>query len=267
MPTALITGGSSGLGEAFARALAHEGFDLILVARAPEPLTRVADALTVTTGVRVTTVSADLGVRADVDRVAALLSDAERPVDLLVNNAGFGVRAPLAALDTSPHERAIDVMILAVLRLGAAAAHAMAARGTGTIINVSSVAGYMRMGGYSAVKAWVTAYSESLAVELRGSGVRVLAVTPGWVRTAFHARADIDPATVPGALWTTPDVVVRAALGAARRGRVLATPTLRFRLLEGVIRLAPRAGVRWVSGRISSSRHRAAAHQVESGTR
>ena len=116
--------------------------------------------------------SADLGNRDDVQRVAARLASTEQPIDLLVNNAGFGVPYALTNADTTPHEHAIDVMIRAVLVLGAAAGRTMKARGRGTIINVSSTAGYVTMGGYSAVKAWVTVYSEGLANELRAPASR-----------------------------------------------------------------------------------------------
>ena len=135
--------------------------------------------------------TADLGEHSDVEKVAARLADPNAPIDRLVNNAGFGIRTRLTAEDLSPHELGIDVMIRAVLLLSGAAARTMKARGEGSIINVSSTSGFITMNSYSATKAWVRIFSEGLACELAGSGVRVTAVCPGWVRTEFHQRAEI----------------------------------------------------------------------------
>src|SRR6478609_10816211 len=197
MSTALITGGTSGIGAAFARALAARGTDLVLVARNADRLTETAAELTERYGIAVETFPADLGVRDDVVRVADRLASTERPVEMLVNNAGFGLRARMLAEDTTLHEHAIDVMIRAVLLLAGAAGRTMKSRGSGTIINVSSTAGFLTMGHYSAIKAWVTTYTESLSNELRGTGVGVTALCPGWVQTEFHQRADISTRSIP----------------------------------------------------------------------
>lgn len=189
-------------------------------------------------------------------RVAARVASPEAPVDLLVNNAGFGVNAPLLVEDTGPHERAIDVMIRAVLILGAAAGRAMRARGHGAIINVSSTAGFVAMGGYSAIKAWVTTYSEGLAIELARSGVTVTALCPGYVRTEFHARANISTRSLPSPLWLDADDLVKEALVDAARGKVISIPSRRYRAAILAARLAPRTAVRAASARLSSSRHR-----------
>src|SRR5687767_4203635 len=138
MATALITGGTSGIGAAFARALAAHGDDLVLVARDADRLSEMATDLKDRYAVNVETISADLAVRDEVVGIAERLTSAERPIDMLISNAGFGIRAKLTDADTSPHEHAIDVMIRAVLILGAAAGRTMRQRGSGTIINVSS---------------------------------------------------------------------------------------------------------------------------------
>ncbi|RFA23612.1 SDR family NAD(P)-dependent oxidoreductase [Subtercola boreus] len=254
MVLAMVTGGTSGIGAAFARALANRGDDLVIVARDQARLDETALALRTEYGVEVEIISADLADRADVVRVAARLSDATRPVGLLVNNAGFGVHTSLLAEDTTPHERALDVMVRAVLMLGAAAGRAMRTRGTGSIINVSSVAGFITMGSYSAVKAWVASYSQGLAVELAGSGVRVTTLCPGWVRTEFHSRAGIRESSIPEFLWVDVDELVAACLADAAKGKVMSVPSRRFKFLMFVIKHAPRGGIRWASGRISSSR-------------
>jgi short-subunit dehydrogenase len=253
MATALITGGTSGIGAAFARQLAADGTHLVLVARDPARLATTAAELHAAWGINVETLSADLASRADVKRVVARIEDAERPIDMLVNNAGFGVHTPLTAVDTSHHEHAFEVMCRAVLVLGGAAGRSMRGRG-GTIINISSLQTYLATGSYAAIKAWVTAFSQSLSVELRGSGVTVTAVLPGWVRTEWHERAGVRRSSLPGFLWSEPDTVVRIALRDARRGRVVSIPTVRYRVLGWFARHLPLRTIRWISAGISSSR-------------
>jgi uncharacterized protein len=254
MATALVTGGTSGIGAEFARQLAARGTDLVLVARDADRLAATAADLETGYGIRVETISADLAVRDDVARVAARLEDATRPIDILVNNAGFGVHLPLASTDTAKHEHAIDVMIRAVLVLGGAAARAMRARGEGRILNVASVAGLITMGAYSAIKAWVISYGQGLSVELRGTGVTVTTLLPGWVRTEFHERAGIGTTSIPGSLWVESDALVRSAIRDLDRGRALSIPSVRFSVLSWFAQRLPRSTVRWISGRISSSR-------------
>jgi uncharacterized protein len=252
--TALITGGTSGIGRAFAHLLARQRYDIILVGRNADRLRQSAEDVRATTGQQVQTMQADLADRADVRRVAERLAAREDPVDLLVNNAGFGVHAPLATEDVAVHDEALDVMCRAVLVLGGAAARTMAERGHGTIINVSSTAGFMTMGGYSAIKAWVTTYSESLSVELRGTGVQVTALCPGWVRTEFHQRAGINTRSIPSWLWTDSEQVASTCLRDAARGKVISIPSKRFRILMWAIRHLPRSTIHAVSGRITSKR-------------
>jgi short-subunit dehydrogenase len=254
MTRSLITGGTAGIGAAFARALAARGDDLLLVARDADRLEQQAAELSSTYAVQVDVISADLAVRDDVLRVAAALADTERPVDVLVSNAGFGLNSRLTDEDLSAQERGLDIMCRAVLLLGGAAARAMRKRGHGTIINVSSVAGFATMGGYSAIKAYVTTYTESLAAELAGTGVHVIALCPGFVRTEFHSRADIDMSAMPDAGWIDVDELVAQALTDAERGRVVSVPTIRYKVVAGLARHAPRPLVRAVSRRISDAR-------------
>ena len=254
MPTALVTGGTSGIGAAFARVLAERGHDLILVARNTERLDACAAELTERFGVAVETLPADLGVRADVDRVAARLADQERPVEVLVNNAGYGLHVKLLDDEPDEHRRAIDVMCLAVLLLGGAAGRAMRARGHGTIINVASLAAYISQGAYSPIKAYVLAYSEGLANELHGTGVQVTAVNPGWVRTEFHERAGIKTSAIPDVIWVEADRIARETLADADKRRVISVPTKRWKVAKFAARHAPRSSVRWASRMLSRSR-------------
>jgi short-subunit dehydrogenase len=257
MATALVTGGTSGIGAEFARQLAARGWDLVLVARDATRLDETAAALRAT-GRRVEVLSADLGDRSDVDRVAARLADDASPVELLVNNAGFGVHTPLTSEDVATHDAAFEVMVRSVLVLSGSAARAMRLRGRGRIVNVSSTAGFMTMGGYSAIKAWVTSFSESLSVELAGTGVGVTVLLPGWVKTEFHQRAGIRSSSIPNALWLGAEPLVAACLRDVDDNKVVSMPTVRYRVLFWLVRHAPRSLVRRVSGAISSSRRKPA---------
>lgn len=254
MPTALITGGTAGLGAAFARALAGRGDDLVLVARDADRLAAIAADLEQRAGVQVEVLVADLAVESDLQRVADRLEDPEHPVSLLVNNAGFGVPDSLVSTDLTGHRRALDVMCWAVLVLGAAAGRAMRERGGGTIINVSSLASWIVQGHYSPIKAWVRNYSEGLAGELAGTGVTVSALCPGWIRTEFHERARIPTRGIPDRVWVDADRVAVAALADAERGVVISVPTLRWKLTRAVVALSPRPLVRWGSGILTRSR-------------
>ena len=254
MTTALVTGGTAGIGAAFARALAERGHDLILVARDAERLASAAVELGERYGVAVETLRADLAVDSDVAAVADRLADAERPVDILVNNAGYGLHVKLLDDDLAAHRRAIDVMCVAVLVLGGAAGRAMKARGHGLIINVASLAAYITQGAYSPIKAWVLAYSEGLANELHGSGVQVTVVNPGWARTEFHERAGIKTSSIPDFIWVESDRVARETLADADKKRVISVPTKRWKLQKALARHAPRSAIRWASRMLSRSR-------------
>jgi short-subunit dehydrogenase len=253
MATALVTGATSGIGAAFARALARRGWDLVIVARDAARLESEAERYRAQ-GRQVEVLRADLVDRADVARVAARLEEADRPVDLLVNNAGFSVRARLLSTDQEAHDRAFEVMVRAVQVLSGAAGRAMTQRGRGRIVNVGSTAGRITMGGYSAIKAWVTVYTEGLANELAGTGVTAMALEPGWVRTEFHERAGISGSSMPGVLWLDADALVESALRDLSRGRVISTPSVRYKVLMLVARHAPRAGIRRVSKALSDQR-------------
>ena len=254
MASALITGGTSGIGAAFARALAARGHDLVLVSRNADRLSEMSTELKERHAVNVETIVADLAVRDEVVGIAERLTSVEQPIDMLINNAGFGIRARLTDADTTLQEHAIDVMIRAVLILGASAGRAMRQRGAGAIINVSSTAGFVAMGGYSAIKAWVTTYSESLANELHGSGVTVTALCPGWVRTEFHERAGIKIGSIPDLLWLDPDRLVADCLKDVAAGKVISIPSKRYKALITICEHLPHRTVRAVSRKMTSSR-------------
>jgi short-subunit dehydrogenase len=255
MVVALVTGGTSGIGATFARILATRGYDLVLVARDVRRLQDMAAELGAM-GRSVEVLPADLANRDDVARVAARLEDPARPIDLLVNNAGFGIHSRILDVDTSEHDRGFEVMCRAVLVLSGAAARGMLPRGAGRILNVSSTAGFITTGTYSAIKAWVTNFSESLSVELKGTGITVTALCPGWVHTDFHERAGIRSSSIPNALWVDAEPLVRAALRDVDRGKVISIPTIRYKVLIWLARHFPKSAIRSVSGSISSSRRK-----------
>ncbi len=201
MPTALITGATAGIGAEFARRLAAQGHDLVLVARDEDRLEATAADLKHRFGGAVAVLPADLADRDQCARVEARLADRDRPVDLLVNNAGFGTGHRFSRGQLADEERQLDVLVRAVLRLSHAAVGGMVERRHGGIVNVSSVAAWTPTGTYSAAKAWVTTFSEGLDAELAGIGVRVVAVAPGFTRTEFHDRAGMDMSSIPDWLW------------------------------------------------------------------
>lgn len=255
MATALITGGTSGIGHTFAQHMAARGDDLVLVARDTERLERVAEELRTAHGVEVEVITADLASREDVLMVAGRLEDPARPIDILVNNAGFGLHSSLLE-NLELHESALDVMCLAVLILGGAAGRSMKQRGKGQIINVSSTSGLIYTGNYSAVKAWCTRYSQALYNELRGTGVTVTALLPGWVRTEFHERAGINAGKLPDVVWIDADVLVKECLADADKGRPVSVPTMKWKVAAAIGPRLPQSIVRWFSRKLSRSRQK-----------
>ncbi|GIG37090.1 SDR family NAD(P)-dependent oxidoreductase [Cellulomonas pakistanensis] len=250
MGTALITGASSGLGLEFAWQLATARHDVVLVARDAERLERLAAQLRAAAGVHAEVLPADLTDRADLERVAERLRATERPVGLLVNNAGIGLGQRFVGSDLATQEAALDLMVRGVLVLAHAAAGAMVERGRGAILNVGSVAALMTSGTYSAHKAWVRTFTEGLAAELAGTGVTATVVSPGLTRTEFHERAGLRAEQAyPAVAWLSADRVVAAALADVRRGAVLSTPSLRYRVASGALRVLPRSALRALSAR------------------
>lgn len=244
MSTSLVTGASAGIGRAFAQRLAAEGSDLILVARDRARLEALARELEVGHDVHVEVLVADLAQRDQVQEVCARLADGSRPVELLVNNAGFGFAAAFLDNEVAQEEAGLDVMVRAVLLTCHAAARAMRARGHGRIINVSSVASFLSNGTYSAAKSYVTVFSEALASELTGTGVTVTALCPGFTRTEFHTRARMQISALPSWLWLDADTVVQEALSDAAAGKVLSVPGAQWKALTTVVRALPRSALR-----------------------
>ena len=257
MATALITGASAGLGRAFAVELARRGHDLVLVARDRDRLEELAQELQQQYAVTAEVLTADLADRGQTERVAERLRDAQAPIDLLVNNAGFGLKHSFSKGELADEERALDVMVRAVMVLSHAAAGAMRTRGRGGILNVSSVASFAVMGTYSAIKSWVTVFTEALSIELAGTGVSATAVCPGFVHTEFHDRALMNMTALPDALWLDADQVVRGALRDLAAGRAVSVPSATYKAVAAALTLVPRPAIRRFSGALAQRRRTA----------
>ena len=248
MGTALVTGGTAGIGLEFARTLAQRGHDICLVARDQARLDAVAEELR-GYRVQVEVIAADLTDRTQLARVEDRLSDRARPVEILVNNAGFGDPQAFVGGNVDTEQKLIDVLVTAVMRLTHAAVPGMVARGTGAIINVSSVAGWITGGTYSAAKAWVTVFSESLSIELTGTGVHVVAVCPGYTHTEFHQRANMEMDAVPDWMWLDTREVVETALKDVRKGKPISVAGRQYKALSLAAQYLPRPLVRSIGSR------------------
>lgn len=240
--TALVTGATAGIGLAFARQFAAQGYDVVLVARDTARLEAVAEELTATAGVSTEVLAADLADRAQlatVERRLADPTDTERPIDLLVNNAGFGLKGRFLDNDVEQEQAMLDVLVVAVMRLTHAALRAMAERGSGGIINVSSVAGYQPRGTYSAAKAWVNRFGEWASVEYADRGVRIMTLCPGFTKTEFHGRMEVGRDAVPSFLWLDVDDLVAEAIADFEAGKSFSVPSKRYKAITAVSRHLP----------------------------
>jgi short-subunit dehydrogenase len=240
-PTALITGATSGIGAAFARLLAAEGYDLVLVARDAERLDRAAAELTGQGGVEAVALPADLATDEGCAAVEARLRAA--PVDLLVNSAGISLNRSFLKSSADLEGQLLRLNVHAVMRLTLAALPGMVERGRGDVINVSSLSGFgavMPGSTYPASKAWVNNFSESIAHSVRRYGVRVLALCPGYTRTEFHDRAGINMSKTPSWMWLDADEVARDGLRDLRRGKFVSVPNWKYKLAAFGIRHVPR---------------------------
>jgi short-subunit dehydrogenase len=250
--TALVTGASAGIGREFCRELAARGYDLVVVARDAGRLDALADELRSAHGVTVQVLPGDLTRDEDVDRIASHAA-ADVRLAMLVNNAGFGTVGELATARPDQQEAMLRLHVLAPMRLTRAGLSGMLARRRGAVINVSSVAGFIYSPGnvnYCASKAYLTTFTEGLALELAGTGVAAQALCPGFTHTEFHQRMGPDARRRPPSLWMTADAVVRASLAQLDRGgAVVCVPGLRNKLLVAAIGLLPRRAIGLLTGR------------------
>ena len=244
-PLALVTGASSGIGAAFARRLAADGYDLALVARRKDRLEQLAGELQSQRGIRVDVLAADLTKDAEVKGVEEYIVAAGK-LELLVNNAGFGTSGRFYESSLAGQDAMHRLHVLATVRLTHAALQQMTARGKGAIINVSSVAAYAPSPGsasYGATKAWMNSFTEGLYLDLKSAGVpvRVQAVCPGFTVTEFHDVLGSDRRAVPASWWMSAEKVVDASLKGLARGKLIVVPGALYKFFVAVLRLLPRS--------------------------
>ncbi len=245
MPSALITGATSGIGAALARRVAGDGLGLVLVARDEHRLAEAAERYRTRYGVKTEIVPADLTTDEGISVVEDRLRDG---VDLLVNNAGFGHRGAYPNVRVDAEIDMLKLHCEAVVRLTYAALPRMLERRRGGVINVASVAAFFTRGTYAASKAWAVAFSQAMATDIEGSGVHVMALCPGFTHTEFHQRAGIDTASIPGPLWLSADQVARDGMRDFARGLRVSVPSARYKAIVALGRLIPPN----LSGRLSS---------------
>ena len=245
--TALITGATAGIGAEFARQLAEQGHNVVLVARDATRLQAKAEELEKQYGIRAEVIAADLADDGGVAAVVARLTDPARPVEILVNNAGIGLLRSFADNDIAEEKKHLKLHVETAMELSHAALQGMLARQSGRIINVASVAAFLPRGSYSAAKSWLVSFSRGANLAYSKQGVTVTAVCPGFTHTEFHARAGIgESSIVPEWGWLEAEDVVRTALADVRRGIVLSTPSVRYKVASAALRIMPRWAVRAV---------------------
>lgn len=237
---ALITGATVGIGASFARLMAKEGFDLVINARSVDKLEESAAALRAEYGVDVTVLAADLAT--ECEKVEAFIESHE--IEVLINNAGFGLNQSFLSSSREDEERVLDVLVRAPMRLMHAVLPQMRKRDSGTIINVSSVAAFIAGGHYSAAKSYLTVMSESLHTQMSTSNVKVSSLNPGFTRTEFHQRAGMKMGAIPASMWLDSDFLVEKAWSDVRKGKAISIPGWQYKVMKAVIRLAPRSTVR-----------------------
>lgn len=251
-PLAVVTGASAGIGKVFCERLAARGHDLLLVARDGNRLQALKQDLEQRYQVGIEVFPADLTIDTDVSLLAETLARSPN-LGLLVNNAGFGTRGTLADASPARQEAMLQLHVMAPMRLTQAALPVLLKNNRGAIVNVSSVASFIFSAqnvNYCATKAYLRVFSEGLASELAGSGVKVQALCPGFTRSEFHQRMGLDVGDIPGWMWLSAPGVVETSLAALDRGwPVVCVPGIRYKLLMLLLRFTPRRLIARVTSR------------------
>lgn len=251
-PLAIVTGASAGIGRIFCERLAAGKHDLLVVARDRIRLEALKQDLEQRHDIEVEAFPADLTIDTDVSLLVARITQSPQ-LALLINNAGFGTRGPLLSASPSQQEAMLRLHTMAPMRLSQAAVPVLLNNGRGAIVNVSSVASFLFSAynvNYCATKAYLTIFSEGLAAELVGTGVQVQALCPGFTRSEFHQRMELDVSDIPSWMWMSADSVVDASLAGLRRGGpVVCVPGIRYKILVALLRVAPRGLIAWVTRR------------------
>jgi short-subunit dehydrogenase len=239
---ALVTGATAGIGESFTRLLAREGFNVVLVARDEVRLNDRAASLMATAGIQTHVIVADLSTPEGCASVESYIQENE--IEVLINNAGFGINKAFGVSHIEKEEELLSVLVRTPMRLMHVALPKMKQRGSGIVINVSSVASFIAGGTYSAAKSYLTVLSESLHTEHVRTGVTITALCPGFTRTEFHERGRMRMGSLPNFLWLDSDFLVAQSWADARAGKALSIPGWQYKTLVGTIRSLPRSFVR-----------------------
>ena len=241
-PWALVTGATVGIGESFTRLLAHNGYNMVLVARDLPRLQERAKSLELTFGIATKVIQADLATDAGCKSIEDFI--ANNQIDVLINNAGFGLNKAFTMSQLDAEQQMLDVLVRTPMRLMHTALPGMKERNKGVVINVSSVAGWIAGGTYSASKSYLTVLSESLHTELAATNVKVSALCPGFTRTEFHQRGGMSMKGLPAFMWLNSDKLVATAWKEAIAGKAVSVPGWQYQLLSFVVHSTPRALVR-----------------------
>jgi short-subunit dehydrogenase len=244
MPTSLVTGATSGIGESFTRLLATKGYDLVLVARDEKRLQERAKSLESKFKIKVEVLQADLSVATQLAKVEKRLANPDSPIDVLINNAGFGIKDSFLKSDIADEILLFDVLAKAPMQLAHAVLPQMLSRNSGTIINVSSIASFIAGGTYSAAKAYLTVHTESLHSELSKTNIKISALCPGFTHTEFHQRGKMKMSGLPNFMWLESDRVVADSWKAAMAGKAICIPGWQYKILSTIARFGPRPLVR-----------------------
>jgi len=241
---ALVTGATAGIGESFTRLLASKGYNIALVARDEVRLHERAGGLREKYGIQTFVLPADLATKGGVKSVEKYIQSYE--IEVLINNAGFGINKAFTASDLGDEQDLLNVLVRTPMRLMHVILPGMKERKSGTIINVSSVAGFIAGGTYSAAKSYLTVLSESLNTELKGTGVIVSALCPGFTRTEFHQRGRMKMKGLPSFMWLNADKLVAQSWKDAQAHQPVSVPGWQYKLLVAIISIAPRSFVRQI---------------------
>jgi len=241
---ALVTGATVGIGESFTRLLASKGYNIALVARDEVRLHERAGELREKYGIQTFVLPADLATKGGVKLVEKYIQSYE--IEVLINNAGFAINKTFTLSNLGDEQDLLNVLVRTPMRLMHVILPGMKERKSGTIINVSSVAGFIAGGTYSAAKSYLTVLSESLNKELKGTGVIVCALCPGFTRTEFHQRARMKLKGLPSFMWLNADKLVAKAWKDAQANKPLSIPGWQYKLLMAIISITPRGLIRRV---------------------
>ena len=244
MATALVTGATAGIGAAYSKLLAKDGFDLVLVARDKKRLTDTGKSLSKEFGIKAEVLVADLTKAYQLAKVEKRLASKVKPIEVLINNAGFGINKSFLDSDIAAEQQLLDVLVTAPMRLTHSVLPLMKQRNSGTIVNISSVASWIAGGTYSAAKSYLTVFTESLHTELRGSKVNISALCPGFTKTEFHQRGRMKMNGLPNFMWLTAEKVVAQSWKAAKSGKAISVPGWQYLILSSISRFGPRPLVR-----------------------